>query len=468
MPRPWGMWAALALGVGACGRADGPRSEGSAPAATESPSAVTVPTTQPQPSRSPASFAVWHLKDAPQDFEVLREMLSQGGGTVDSAPTYAEWVKSSADVLVLRGSDESGMLLGPDALMDGLTLEPLKGRRVVGIGGEAARLFGRLGLELRDGKTATFPRSKASVVLQPSALLPPETSGTWVVVFDGSREWECEGLFLPGAEHLGPVEVLARWAGDRQYAAIARQQNYVLSALPADAASWTTDFRRTFQAAMFALAGRPVEPFTLAEWAVSPRGTHVVEMRRSLFGSDHRRTFRFRFDEPVLFTAELEVERGDAVTLLFLAEQSGDDNVREDGKAGDTLRIASAITAGDVRRNQGRYWSLSVSNFGLSSVRAALRVDWSKDATLRLADGSTLRVTDPPRDSGTIERLIALMFDPDPSVGMRAAAALEFVGASALPALEAAKRALRWPGDRARILRLSMLAGRIEEEGGDD
>jgi hypothetical protein len=409
------------------------------------------------------------LEDAPRDLGVLDEILSASGARVDAVGTYAEWIKSAADVLVLRGTDESGMLVGSDWLLDGLTLEPLKGRRIIGVGGEAARLFGRLGLEIRDGKAMTFPESKASVVLQRSLLLPADAAGSSVVAFTGERSWDCEGLHLPPtSEHLGPVEVVARWGSSATHAPIARQQNYVFWGIPADAASWTPEFRQTFRNVAMALAARRVEPFALAEWPVTPPGTQVVELRRSLFGGDFRRKFRFRFEEPVLFTAELEVEGGDHAMMLFHAEQSGDDNYREDGKAGDTLRIGAAITAADIRRNQNRYWGLSVSNFGLSSVRATLRVNWSREATLRLSDGSELRVVEPPRDRDTIERLIAAMFEADPTTSMQAAAALEFLGASAIPALEAVERAPRWPHDRVRMMRLGMLTRRIADEGSGD
>jgi hypothetical protein len=420
----------------------------------------------PQTPSSSASFAIWHLDDAPDDFDQFRDILAETGARVRSVESYEEWVGSPVDVLVLRGTDETGMRIGgPARFPDGLDLEPLKGRRVVGIGGEAGRLFGRLGLELRDGHTATFERATGTVLLQRSALVSPETSGSSVVAFRGERTWGCEGLYLPGkAGRLGPVEVLARWADDRSYAPIARQQNYVFWAIPPDARAWTTEFRKTFRDVAVALAARPLERLALAEWDVTLPGTHVVEMKRSLFGSDVDRAFRFRFDEPLLFTAELEIERGDEVMLFFHAEQSGDDNSREDGKAGDTLRIAAAITAEDVRRNQGRYWVLRVSNFGLSSVRGTLRIDHPKDATLRFPDGLTFAITDPPRDAGTIDRLIALLSDRDAGVAVRAAAALQFVGPAAVPALKAAEDALEYPRDLDRMVRLSMLADRIARE----
>jgi hypothetical protein len=456
----------VAVAVGASGCGSG--SDEPAPVSSTISEASTSVTPALAPETS-ASFAVWHLDHAPDDFDQFREILSETGARVRSVDTYEEWIGSPADVLVLRGTDESGMVFGREVFLDGLDLAPLKGRRVIGIGGEAGRVFGRLGLEIRDGKTATFRQSRATVVLQPSAVLLPKEGDSSVSAFAGSRTWDCEGLFLPPrAQHLGPVEVVARWASDRLYAPIARQQNYLFWGIPADARSWTPDFRRTFREVAVALAGRPIEAFALAEWDVAWPGTHVLEMKRPLLGSDPQRILRFRFEDPVMFTAELEIERGDEVRLSFHADQSGYGAVSEDGSAGNTIRIIAAITSEAIRRNQGRYWSLSVSNFGSESVRATLRVDHPRGTTVRFPDGLAFEIAHPPRDRDTIARLVALTGDRDPRVAALAAVALEFVGRRAVPALKAARTALEWPKDRDRMVRLSMLASRITGEDDED
>jgi hypothetical protein len=105
------------------------------------------------------TFAVWYAPGAPDDFATLRAVLGDGrGARVERFESATEWMASSADVLVLRGSDNwPPFPLGYDerhAPPD--DYGPLKGRRVLGIGIDAGAAFEDLGLDIRGDTRRAF------------------------------------------------------------------------------------------------------------------------------------------------------------------------------------------------------------------------------------------------------------------------------------------------------------------------
>jgi hypothetical protein len=390
------------------------------------------------------TFATWHVPGAPRDAAALAETLGREGATVATVRSYEEWVRSNADVLVLRATDETGMP-SHDEFLEGRDLRPLEGRRVLGIGGEAGRVFEAMGLEIGGGRTATFECSRPTVVFSPSdasrvPLAGPVAAFEWPPT-KGRKTWDCEGLYVPrlGADP-GPVEVVARCASDGDYAPLAREMNYVFCGVTADVRCWTAEFREALGTLARRLAASPLRPFVLSEWPVTPPGTY--EMRLDGFPTnpgDHGRTFFFRFASPLLLSAELEVTGSEAV-MLFLAPDFGPHgrgHDRVDGGEG-TLRILHPVQAREIRANRGRYWRLKVVNFGRTPALCRLRVDLRPMAVVDLGPDLRIPIDDPPSDDATIRRLLALLGGDDRVLSKRAEAALVAIGSPVLPHLDAA------------------------------
>jgi hypothetical protein len=326
------------------------------------------------------SIALWHVPGAPDDADALTSLFRDGAGcTVESMPTMRAWAASGADVLVLRGAAHTGCLVG-DPFVAAHDFTVLRKRRVIGIGGEAARAFGALGLEIWNGHERKFSRARVAVVLQAGGLVPASRAGKRITAFTGGRDVACGALHLPAAGDLAPrLDVIARCASDPNYAPIARQGNFVLCGVGADARTWSDAFRALVGQLAIALAGRPPEETLPLEWPTDAPGAYDVELAPACsVGAPYERTYRFRFDRPVRFAAEAELVSGGATMLLFQDERMRTRVGRRlDGAAGEKLRIDLMLDAAAVGAARGRYWALDVSNFDTKSAarcRLTIRV----------------------------------------------------------------------------------------------
>lgn len=416
------------------------------------------PAAPPVPS-SRAAFGIFYAAGAPEDEEALMQVLGAGTSQVARRfATFEEWAAADCDLLVFRGSDRVGLPnQGSSRVPWGHNLDPLKGKRVLGIGWEAVHVFAKLALELRG--SATCESDRDSVVFQPNVL-----GGTTVrrrmeafraeLLEGGRSKWTHEMLHMPpSGARAKKVEIIARPAMDDQYASLARQQNYVYCGISADVRTWTEPFRQAIHEVIDALRARPLEPFALAEHAVQAPGLLDFTLpRTSLDGS--RRTFYFRFERPTLFSAVLSQTGSRDTMLLFMAEQSESlrDMERLDGKSGETLRILIPITSECIRENEGRYWTLDVDNFDpWSPAKCTLRVDYVENASVQFPDGLTIAMANPPSDEKTIRTLIERLQSPDLDERLLAATALAIVGQPALPFLQSVQASLAGRDERLRI-----------------
>jgi len=398
------------------------------------------------------TFAVWYAPDAPDDASALTSLLrDEGGVSVHLYETPEEWMASNADVLVVRGSDETGTpVYGAEELLDDHDFRPLQGRRVIGIGYQAGRIFRALRLDIRGDNCATFIEKAPAIRLGTADIVPEGLDGARMVAFqssqlpDGKEEWTCEGLHLPRTgELVRHVEALARWEDDPNYAPLARQGAMIFCGISADVRTWTPAYRSAIRAFAVALGRSPARDFALSEWDVTPPG----EMTFDLAVAGHtekpyEKTLYFRFQEPVLFSAELEIDRGGEVMMFFRGQEAKRGMERVDAQRGEPLRILMPVTRECMRENEGRYWLLSVSNFDpRRPARCTLRVTYDSNAVLRFPSGLSVSFRDLPQDATTIAELIKLVGNEDADLAARAKAALITVGEAAVPALEAASRA---------------------------
>lgn len=398
----------------------------------------------PAPSARPRrpSIALWSVPSAPDDAEALKHVFEDGRATdVSVCRSMAEWCASDADLLLLRGTSRTGLPYR-DAFLAAHDFTPLQGRRVLGIGGEAGRAFGALGLCIQAGLTATFRRTDPAIVLGASGLVAPVMRGERVAVSTSAESVDLGGLHLPPTSDLLPfVDVVARCASDPNYAPIARQQKYVFCGVGSDARTWSESFCGIVRELAIALARRPLEDFSLPQWDVTPPGAIEFELASgSDAASAHERAFRFQFERPTLISAELDIVQSGATMLAFHADHGHRDMRRIDGKAGGTLRTMVPIAPGSIRANRDRYWQLRVVNFdGGSGGRYRLRIAIEADAVVRFRDGLMVSMADPPSDAATIERLVDHLGSGDAETSARAEAALVIVGRAALPALQSAR-----------------------------
>ncbi len=391
----------------------------------------------PKMSTQAVSFAVWYAPGAPDDFKALETMLTQGGtGTVRQYMTWSEWIGSKADVLVLRG------FLGSPVPDD---LEPLKARRVIGIGDEAGRTFDAMGLDLTHG--ATSVAEEPSVILGEGPLVPRERAGERVVALRepvplGAPEpIACDGVFLPEDEALATqVEALARWSHDPDYAPLTGQGNMVFCAIKPNLKVWTPAFRSAFRAIAVSLGRTPLQPFKLSEWDITPPGTYTFQLGiDGPGGPPAGRTYFFKFASPVVFSAELEMRQGGEVALDFRGQASDRAFDGRTTQHGESLVLVMPLTEPSLTSNGQRYWELRVQNFDRATpVEATLRIAYESNATIRLPDGLEVPVQKPPRDASTIDRLIKHLASDEPTTVAKAIAALQLAGGNADTALDAA------------------------------
>jgi hypothetical protein len=309
-------------------------------------------------------YAIVQGPGAPDDADALAALLHAGdeGARVDRPASLKGWMASPADVLVFRGDDRL------QRRPWGADVRALEGRKVVGIGCDAAKMFESLGMELRFGHLAPSHARTQSIAMVPSTLLPDAPSGQEIVAFRDAPflayAHDNVALHLPVGGHLrGAVEALALWPNPN-YAPLARQGNHVFLGIAVPIPSWTEPFRDAVARVLRALHDRPAEPFARARWDETEPGEETFTLAK---GGDseggYTRSAFLRFANPVRLRARLEQEGSSAAMLLLAASRDSRTHERADGGSGASIAIDATIDADAVRRNADGWWELRATNF---------------------------------------------------------------------------------------------------------
>jgi hypothetical protein len=251
-------------------------------------------------------------------------------------------------------------------------LEPLHGKKVIGIGYGAAELFDRLGLEINDGACAHDPLNHEPAIEMQANRLCPNYAGKTLVAFRVT-ETENKGtmdvnynfaMYLPrGDTDAKFVEAIARWQGDENYAPIVRQGSYVMIGLAAPPSTWTDEYKTFVRDFAAAVAAAPKEPFSRAEFEITKPGEYEFELAEGGSTTElARRMFYFRFAKPGDFSATLTPQDSNDVMLLLRGENN-EHYTRQDGGAGKPLEINAKVSARDIQSVGQGYWRLDVTNF---------------------------------------------------------------------------------------------------------
>ena len=333
------------------------------------------------------NFAVLAPDTDSKSLDILIEILAGKGkkSSVVKPETIEEAAVSDAEVLVLVLSREPRRR---QKEISDEVLNALRNRKVIGIGFGAAELFGKLGLEINSDATAdaSVIRSpkinveKSSEVWKPSLRTPfvayelppisdPDAMGREggpPMLFDDNL-----AMYVPKwSHHCSVVDVIARWTWDENYAPIARQGNHTLVGLAAPSTSWTPQYRDFFHDLAMSVHTRRSEPFTRAEWDITPPGTYQVRLAKcNSTDEPFSCTYYFKFARPTPFSAHLQHKESQHVMLFFY----GDNKERWDRK--DTndsarqraderpLEISVDMTEADLTGPQKGLWRLDIVNF---------------------------------------------------------------------------------------------------------
>ena len=314
--------------------------------------------------------------------EALIEILEEGNKQrpIVKADTLEEAIASEAEIIILqvkRNQEISDEIL-----------ERLKNHKVIGIGYGAAQLFGHLGLEINEGACAHDPDSPPRISLTKNTLMRNSGSPESLIAFELSSDAKPGdpnfAMYIPRKSHLcSVVEVIARWTRDERYGPIVRQGNFIMIGLDTPPLTWTPQYREVFKDLSETLYARELEPFTRAEWPITPPGTYHIDLAPG--GSTEELSYQeyyFRFTEPTTFTAHLEHHTSKNIMFIFTGENREhwtrkdtydctlDKCVFED----EPLEISISITEEDIRSVGEGYWTLQVTNFD-SEHTADCRLD---------------------------------------------------------------------------------------------
>jgi hypothetical protein len=419
------------------------------------------------------AYAIWTSSVAPEDADRLGALLSGGGNGYRAYTDFDKWLASGAEVLVVRGSEGRGTdSSGAAPRLDAKRAAVLRSSKVLGIGWQAADMFGALGLELNTGIFSS-PESRA----QPNLLLQvssPELADgrKEIAAFakrsqgEATRSWHLGGLAIPTwsfrTEH---VSVIARWSAEPSLAAIAQQGGYVLVGPASDVSGWSKDLKKTVQGLARGLRRRPDETLRLPDWPLTEPGRLEFDLAPD-GDTAHAsgRVFHFKFKVPTLLVVDFELLKGGEAGVFFSGEKSEQDMVQENSGAQARLGVIVPIGRASIRANGDRYWRLEFWNFGPGGARVRAHVKCVPYGTVTLLDGK-LRVSmrSPPGDEKTIARVVELFLDEDPGVRREARAALLIIGSPALGALERAVEKAADAEDFKEAARLSILVDEIRQ-----
>lgn len=263
------------------------------------------------------------------------------------------------------------------------TLQALKQRKLVGIGGPAAKLFSRLGLEMNQDNCALIMQYAPELTVMKSELLGAPATSARVPVTKRDEKTErpldqaekdrnrivVQGLFQPMAEAT-VIDVIGRWSDDANYAIIARQGNCVLIGVEAPTNLWSREFIELVDATCMALRNRKLEEFSVDARELTQPGMYEFELDKChsterLF----QKRFYFRFDRPTRITARLEHVGSKSVCLSFFgrAEETAFGE-RADALQGEKIELVQEINAEQVAGLEGHYCELSVTNYDNSAA----------------------------------------------------------------------------------------------------
>ena len=245
-------------------------------------------------------------------------------------------------------------------------------------------LFGRFGLEIGDEECAHTREHAPKIMLMKSELLGAPDSIEPLLIINPEKgpspaaedeaakdldRTELLVLFQPKSES-SPVDVIARWADDQNYALLARQGNCVLIGVESPANRWSKGFVRLVDEACMALRRRPAEKFSVFNRELAQPGTYEFELDVShsterLF----QKRFFFQFDRPTRLTARLEHKGSKSVCLSFYG-RAGEETIakRSDAMQGENLELMQEIDATQVAELKNRSCQLSVCNFDESNA----------------------------------------------------------------------------------------------------
>lgn len=332
-------------------------------------------------AKKPA-FAVFSV--ALSDAYAISTILSGEDGEFSAVEVLSieDAVASEAEVLILHDP------FLEEQINDGM-LDALKRYKIIGIGRRAGRLFGELGLEINSKACAVNPHDHAPHIhIEKNSLI--EKSGQSLIAFDVPADIVQSfippgappdaiytdfnrAMYIPCKSHLrAVVDVIARWDSDVNYAPIVRQGNYVMIGLDAPIETWTPDYRKFFRALAIALHVDKREPFKKAAWEITQPGTYHLKLAKGRSSDElPGRRFYFQFTQPTRFTAHLEHEGSDNMTLVFMNEKRTQ-FIRENANQNEPLEITIDITREDIQLIENGYWTLTVTNFDRKHMAAAV------------------------------------------------------------------------------------------------
>lgn len=327
-------------------------------------------------------------------FRVLRD--KNRTERILKADSLEKAAASPAGVLVLYLPSNSKLDFEP------ATIELLKKKKIVGIGTEAARLFGKMGLEINLGACAHSSKGPPDIQLTSSVLLGKPTSAVRMQVLNDTPDRNVDersiddfAMFLPArGKDAGVVDALARWADDPNYAPIVRQGNFILIGTSSPASHWSESFAKLIANTCRALHVRKLESFAKPTRDLQKPG--IIEFKLAKSGSveeSFEKIVYFRPTTPVKITAQLQHSGSESVMMLFMGEDERRLHwTRRDAKLEEPLEIPIELTQQDLKDLGDGYWSLKVTNFGVNAeakCKLTIKIDpleASSEATRRSAD----------------------------------------------------------------------------------
>lgn len=299
----------------------------------------------------------------------------RGDNKVDrilKADSIEKAAASEAEVLVLVMPGETLLNLEPK------TLEMLKKKKIFGFGGNAARLFGKLGLEINLGNCAHFGGTPPDVNISNSELLGKQKPIGAIPPYHrdpnpdaDAKKLDSFGLFIPpDSADNSIVDVIARFTGDSNYAPIVRQGNCILVGLPAPATRWSEAYTALVRDTARALHDRKLDSFSKSRRDPTKPGTYEFTLAKGLdTKKSFNKAFYLRCSEPTRITARLDHVGSDNVMLLFMSD---DDRrihwTRLDAKSGQELVFSADISQTEIEELADRNWALTVTNFDTNAT----------------------------------------------------------------------------------------------------
>jgi hypothetical protein len=200
------------------------------------------------PTERAVSYAVLGPDGAEGVFPAMKKVLVGGekGVTVEEVKTLSEGIASKADVLIL--------ILGYDPVprIADEQIEPLKERKVIGIGYAAAGVFEAAGLKLkRHTQHGPSPASNVSLLVPNSSLL--RSMGKVIPIYNTPLEASSR-FFVPTIfsyhvdsrvpEMWKDIEVIAHQRDVEAFAPIVRQENAILVGVNGRVEKWNSEFQQ--------------------------------------------------------------------------------------------------------------------------------------------------------------------------------------------------------------------------------